>query len=70
MVGTMIIDLRHDQNLPLIPAPATIPCCRVDKIGPYGLYFANRPGVGRVAPGTNYLYAMLAWRAMWSPPKA
>jgi hypothetical protein len=58
----MIIDLR--QELRVIPKPAGIPCCRVDKVGPYGLFFARRPGISRCAPAFNYLEAMNRWREM------
>lgn len=65
MGAVVMLVERCLDDLPLIPKPATIPCCRVDRVGAYGLFFANRPGFGRVAPGTNYLHAMLAWRALW-----
>lgn len=59
----MLIERR--QELRLVPRPKRIPYCKVEKIGNYGLFFARVDGFPRVAPGTNYLHAMMAWLALW-----
>lgn len=47
---------------PISKAPGgAIPVCKVNQIGPYGLYFAYNAADHRPAPGTNYLYAWLHW---------
>jgi hypothetical protein len=57
----MIAEQRQTPRLVPVQKACRVPVCRVEQIGPYGLYFAYNGSDNRPAPGTNYLYAWLNW---------
>jgi len=51
----------YEQRQGIRNPKGTIPICKIEQIGPYGLFFAYRKGDTRPAPGTNYLDCMTGW---------
>lgn len=66
---SMLIERRQTpRNEPkLTDTSSCVPICRIEQIGPYGLFFAYRKDGTRPAPGTNYLHAWLHWTWKYFP---